>query len=129
MGGWGDLGEDIREEFDQDLQALLGVEMIHSLLQGLQLLMDEVFQDRPLLPCEPVGGALLSAPELLACGVGHTTPNYCGLRTVRDGGRRAFPSGGGHGKQIGHQSLFLQGIAESQEFIDVLEEGVREVAR
>ena len=33
----------------------------------------------------------------------------------------AFPSGGGQGEKIGHQSFFLQGIAESQEFIDVLE--------
>lgn len=85
--------------------------MIQSFLQGFKLLVNEVLQDRPQLPCEPVGGALLSFPELHACGVGHTTPNYCGLRTLRDGGRGAFPSGGRHGKQIGHQSLFLQGIA------------------
>ena len=129
VGSWRDFGEDVGEEFNQDLQAFLGIEMIHSLLQGLQLLVYEVLQDRPQLPGELVGGALLSSSELLACGVGHTTPNYCGLRTVRDGGGGAFPSGGGQGEQIGHQSLFLQGIAESQEFIDVLEEGVREVAR
>ena len=91
--------------------------------------MDEVLQDRPQLLRESVGGALLSSSELLACGVGHTTANYCGLRTVRDGGKGAFLSGGGQSEQIGHQSLFLQGVAESQEFIDVLEERVREVAR
>lgn len=46
MGRWGDFGEDIREEFDQDLQALLGVEMVQSLLEGFQLLVEEVLQNR-----------------------------------------------------------------------------------
>ena len=69
-------------------------------------------------------GVLFSLPPnfLPVVLAGHTIPNYCGLRTVRDGDRGAFPSGGGQGEQIGHQSLFLQGIAESQEFIYVLEE-------
>lgn len=85
MGSWRDLGEDIREEFDQDFEAILRVEIIQSFLKGLQLLMDEVLQDRPQLPRELVGGALLSSSELLACCVGHSNSNYCGLRTVRDG--------------------------------------------
>lgn len=42
VGGRRDLREDIREEFDQDLQVLFGVEMIESFVQGFQLLVDEV---------------------------------------------------------------------------------------
>jgi hypothetical protein len=49
VGGWGDLGKDIREKFDQDLHALLWVEMVHSLLQGFQRLVDEGLQDCPIL--------------------------------------------------------------------------------
>ena len=59
------LGEDIGEKFDQDLQAFLGVEMIHSLLQGFQLLVDEVLQDRPQLPCELLGVPFCLPPNFL----------------------------------------------------------------
>ena len=44
----GDLGENVREEFDQDFKAFLRVELIQSLLQGFQRLVDEALQDCPI---------------------------------------------------------------------------------
>jgi hypothetical protein len=85
------------------------------------LIIQNILESRPQFLRQFVRSAFLPSPEFLPCCIRHSTSNYYGLRTVREGRRSASPRYHKRFPRFIEDSLSLEGFLQSLEFIEVSE--------
>ena len=121
--------EYVRHQLHQQFQPILRLQLIQSMWYLFNLIIQNVLESRPQFLREFVGSSLLSSPEFLPCRIRHSTANYYGLRTVREGRWGASTRYHKRFPRFIEYSLAFEGFLQCPEFIEVGVQRVRELSR